>query len=302
MATAHQTPVGTHLQVKKIAVLTDFSQNAGNCLRFAAAIARGYKAGIILAHAYMPASCAYAAPEAAMVFQTLGAERQGFKSRLLDEAGAPFLRGIPCAVLLIEGAPKDLLEKVKNADLIVVGTSGETGLRKAALGSTAETIFRSSSVPVLTVGPHCDCRRAEKAGINTVLYATDFSTGAEIALPYALSIAKEHGAKLILLHVASDKDVPFSFDRTMASAEPLEALHRLVPGLAGLKSHPMCIVGFGKPNAVITEKAKDLQASVIVIGARGADRLSSVVSHLAGGTAYGVVANAECPVLTIPRI
>ena len=88
----------------------------------------------------------------------------------------------------------------------------------------------------------------------------------------------------------------------MASAEPLEALHRLVPGLAGLKSHPMCIVGFGKPNAVITEKAKDLQASVIVIGARGADRLSSVVSHLAGGTAYGVVANAECPVLTIPRI
>jgi nucleotide-binding universal stress UspA family protein len=302
MATAHQRSMGTHLQIKKIVVLTDFSQNADNGLRFAAAIAREYKAAILLAHAYMAASCAYAAPEAGQVFQTLDAERQRFKTRLLEEAGAPFLRGVHCTVLLIEGAPKDLLGKIKDADLIVVGTSGETGLGKAALGSTAETIFRSSSVPVLTVGPGCDCRGAEGSALNTVLYATDFSAGAEVALPYALSIAKEHGANLVLLHVASDKDVPFSFDRTMASAEPLEALHRLVPDRAGLKSQPMCIVGFGRPNAVIIEKARDLQAGVIVIGARGADRLSSVVSHFAGGTAYGVAANAECPVLTIPRI
>ncbi len=298
MATAHQTWVDTHLQIKKIVVLTDFSRNADNGLRFGAAIARGYDASIILAHAYLPASCAYAAPEAALVYQTSNTERQRFETHLLDLARAPFLRGIRCTVLLIEGVAKDLLEKVRNADLIVVGTSGETGFGKAALGSTAETIFRSSSVPVLTVGPRCNWRGPS---LNTVLYATDFSAGAEIALSYALSIAQEHGARLVLLHVARHKDVPFSFDRTMASAAPMEALHRLVPDRGGLKSQPMCIVGFGKANEVIVEKARDLQAGVIVIGARAADRLSSVVFHFAGGTAYGVVANAQCPVLMVPK-
>jgi nucleotide-binding universal stress UspA family protein len=300
MATAHQAKTLTHLQIAKIAVLTDLSENAANSLRFAAAIARGHEASIVLAHAYMPSSCAYAAPEAEMVLQSLDAERQRLKTRLLDEARVPFLRGIRCAVLLIEGTPKDLLEKLKDADLIVVGTSGERGLGKATLGSTAEAIFRSSSVPVLTVGPHCNCRGAEETALNTVLYATDFSAGAAIALPYALSIAEEQGAQLVLLHVASDKNVPFSFDRSMASAEPLEALHRLVPNSAGLKSQPMCIVGFGMPNAVIIGKARNLQAGVIVMGARGAGRFSSVVSHFGGGTAYEVAANAECPVLTVP--
>jgi nucleotide-binding universal stress UspA family protein len=63
----------------------------------------------------------------------------------------------------------------------------------------------------------------------------------------------------------------------------------------------MCVVGFGKPDAVITETARTLQADVIVMGARGAGKLASLVSHFGGRTACGVAANAECPVLTIPK-
>lgn len=39
------------------------------------------------------------------------------------------------------------------ADLIVCGTHGRTGLRRVALGSTAEEIVRRSSSPVLLVPP-----------------------------------------------------------------------------------------------------------------------------------------------------
>ncbi len=290
-----------HLQFKKIAVLTDFSKNAHAALRFSAAIAKRYEAGILLAHAYIPLACAFSAPDAALVLKALDDERQSLKTQLLDKAGADFLRGIQCTILLIEGTPQDMLGRLREADLIVVGTSGETGLAKAALGSTAETIFRSSSIPVLTIGPACSRSRTEEADVHTVLYATDFSAGAALALPYALSIAKEYGAKLVLLHVARDKDAEFSFDRAMASEEPLEALHGLVPDSAGFTSQPLCVVGFGRPHIVILEKARDLQASVIVIGVRGADGFASVVSHSGGGTAYRVAADAECPVLTIPR-
>ena len=73
------------------------------------------------------------------------------------------------------------------------------------MGSTAETIFRSSTVPVLTVGPNCRCHRSEAIVLNTILYATDFSPVSDLALPYAFSIAKEHHAHLVLLHVAKGK-------------------------------------------------------------------------------------------------
>ncbi len=72
MATTQQVLPHTWPKIKKIAVLTDFSQSADTALRFAAAFARGYGADIVLGHAYLPASCAYAAPKVKLVYQFLG--------------------------------------------------------------------------------------------------------------------------------------------------------------------------------------------------------------------------------------
>ena len=299
VATAHQTIPYTQLKIKKVAVLTDFSQNADTALRFAAAFARGYKADIVLAHAYSPPSCAYAAPEIKLVQQTLDASWQRLRDQLLSQTEATYLRDIKCTVVLREGTAKELLEELRDADLIVVGTSGATGLKRATLGSTAETIFRSSAAPVLTVGPHCRCSGTENIALNTILYATDFSPGSVLALPYALSIAREHNSKLVLLHVAHAKDAQSSFERTMVSAEPLEKLRKLAQSGIDLKRQPTCVVGLGTPAATIIEKAKKDQADLIVAGVRGAGTLISAISHLGGGTAYHIAANADCPVLTI---
>ncbi|HKQ12647.1 MAG TPA: universal stress protein [Steroidobacteraceae bacterium] len=62
----------------------------------------------------------------------------------------------PNAVLIetIGGRAADLIvEQAKQcrADLIVMGTHGRRGLRRLALGSDAELVLRSSSVPVLLV-------------------------------------------------------------------------------------------------------------------------------------------------------
>jgi nucleotide-binding universal stress UspA family protein len=299
VATAYQTMKQTRAQIKRIAVLTDFSQNAENALRLAATIARGYKASIALAHAYLPPSSAFAAPEVKLVYQALETRRRDLEDQLLAATEADFLRDINCVGILREGSPTELLKELNHPDLIVVGTSGGTGWEKAALGSTAETIFRSSSVPVLTVGPHCRGSGTESLALDTVLYATDFSVGAAGALPCALSIAREHGAKLVLLHVRSDKDVLLSFKRPMATAGPLEKLHKLVPSELDLEYRPTYVVRFGKPEDVIIEEAKHCGAKIIVIGVQRINALASVVSHFAGGTAYGVAVNADCPVLTI---
>jgi nucleotide-binding universal stress UspA family protein len=42
----------------------------------------------------------------------------------------------------------------KKADLVVIGTHGRRGLARAILGSVAENIIRTATVPVLTIhGP-----------------------------------------------------------------------------------------------------------------------------------------------------
>ena len=302
MATASQAISHTRLKIEKVAVLVDFSKTADTALRFAAALAREHKAGIVLAHAYLPPSSALSAPRIELTYEALDHWREGLRLSLLKQTEAIYLRDIHCTILLREGSPSDLLRDLGDADLIVVGTSGETGFRKATLGSTAEVIFRSSAVPVLTVGPHCDPSGRGEIALDTVLYATDFSAGADAALSYALSIAREHGAKLVLLHVEESNDMPFSFDRAMASAEPLEKLRHLVPDGISLRHKPVYVVGFGAPDALILEEAKNREANIIVVGARGAGAFSGAVSHFGGGTAYKVAANADCPVLTVRKV
>jgi|SRR5579883_407651 nucleotide-binding universal stress UspA family protein len=300
MATTQQITPAPKLKIEKIAVLTDFSKGADAALEYAATFARAYDASIVLVHAYVPPTAAWAAPEMILVYETLDEVRQSLEDRLHNLTKASFLHGIHCTTMLRVGGTQDLLDAVSDADLVVVGTAGGSGLEKAALGSTAEAIFRSSTIPVLTVGPHCPCNGKAAVAIKTILYATDFSSGAGIALAYATSIAREQQAELILLHVKDDEGVPFTFERTMASAEPLEKLQKLSPE-KGLPSRPLCTVRFGAPDKIILEEAKKHDANLIVMGARGAGALAGLISHFGGGTAYKVAANATCPVLTIRK-
>ena len=77
------------------------------------------------------------------------------------------------------------------SDLLVMGTIGRTGVRKILLGSVAEEAMRESRCPVLTVGPKSHA--AEEIGFRQILYATDFSTDALVAAPYALAFAQNYG-------------------------------------------------------------------------------------------------------------
>ncbi|MGQ0568251.1 MAG: universal stress protein [Armatimonadota bacterium] len=63
-------------------------------------------------------------------------------------------RGLRPAPHLIEGIPYlQIVEAAKGhqADLVVIGTHGRTGLSHMMLGSVAERVVRTSEVPVLTI-------------------------------------------------------------------------------------------------------------------------------------------------------
>lgn len=62
----------------------------------------------------------------------------------------------PVPLVMLEGSPVDEVVRVARdhrADLLVVGTHGRTGVRRAVLGSVAEQIVRRAGCSVLVVRP-----------------------------------------------------------------------------------------------------------------------------------------------------
>lgn len=136
-----------------VLVGTDFSDSATRAVERAVDVARRYEAAIHVVHVFalplldgaphIPAAQGWIAP----IEQA--AQEQ------LDELVEGLRRGgVEVTSTLRSGAAWDqiltLIGEI-HADLLVVGTHGRTGLRRALLGSIAERLVRHSPVPVLTV-------------------------------------------------------------------------------------------------------------------------------------------------------
>ena len=77
-----------------------------------------------------------------------GKEAVEFVERLARESG------VKAETSIVEGSPGEEIVRhgsQANADIIVIGSVGRTGLDKFLLGSVAEKVVRNSKIPVLTI-------------------------------------------------------------------------------------------------------------------------------------------------------
>jgi nucleotide-binding universal stress UspA family protein len=291
---------GVRLTLKNILLLTDFSEPSELAVPFATAIAREYESKLYAMHVLTPLPLAYATPEsAAAAIERLEEGAQAGMQRL-----DAHLVGVPHETMLVRG--ESVWPSVEQAlseceiDLVILGTHGRTGAMKLLLGSVAEEIFRRAGVPVLTIGPSVSKGLHRGGQFRRVLFATDFTTEAQAAAPYAISMAQEHQARLLLLHVMRDPD--FKARKRTAEDSVANAMHQLyelVPQEAELWCRPEATVRFGNPAERILEAATELEADLIVLGTRDAAGHLGAATHLERTTAHKVVAHAPCPVLTI---
>jgi nucleotide-binding universal stress UspA family protein len=158
-------------------------------------------------------------------------------------------------------------------------------------------MFRNSPCPVLTVGPHVRPREEADFQIRQILCPSDLTERSFSAVPYAISMAAECSAHLTLLHVVPEELAPEE-DAVFAKVKLNGAMQRLFPAEARPWSDFEIVVQSGKPADVIAAVAKTRQADLIVLGVRTADAL---ITHMEENTAYRVVTEAECPVMTVPE-
>jgi len=136
---------------RKLLVATDFADASKRALAEAVELAQQIDASITLVHAY--ANPVYAASDAVLVTaDMLGEVLRSAKYAMqlaVDEyvtAKVPILtdlREAPAAPAILEAADK------AEADWIVVGTRGRSGVGRLVLGSVAEDVIRRSTRPVL---------------------------------------------------------------------------------------------------------------------------------------------------------
>lgn len=89
------------------------------------------------------------------------------------------------------------LARRRRPDLIVVGTHGRRGLRRAVLGSTAESVIRLSPFPVLAA-------RGKARRVRSILAPVNFTPYAEAGFAYAAAASAGLSARLKILHVTGD--------------------------------------------------------------------------------------------------
>ncbi len=137
--------------------------------------------------------------------------------------------------------------------------------------------------------------------LETILFATDFSSSAETAWLYVKALASRYRSQVRLMHVVDFSaafkapDAGLSMDIFRRFGE--ESLTRLRSELVSEKIKVEAILCEGMdPAAEILHAAQSLSANLLVIGTRGHKGLAKLVL---GSTAEELIHEAQCPILTI---
>jgi universal stress protein A len=140
-------------EIQNILVAVDFSDYSKTALQYATFLAEGFGATLTLVHAVEP----YVYPEdlsAGFTIEEIDARWMQKHKEKLEALRRTIKEGIPSTVVVTMGtAWNQIVEMAKswNADMVVIGTHGRTGLKHALLGSTAERVVRHAACPVLVV-------------------------------------------------------------------------------------------------------------------------------------------------------
>lgn len=189
-------PQVARISIKDILFPRDFSQASEAALSFALKLARIYGSRVQVAHVIIPEPCPRVLSP--RVHEQDSAWNES-NERLDEFTRSPSVGDVQCRSLLANGELDEIIPTMireHEIDMVILGTRGRREVSRLVLGSKAETIYRSASCPVLTVGPQIN--RAEWK-LETILCPVDLDGDPKPALDYALSLAEDNAASLMVM-------------------------------------------------------------------------------------------------------
>ncbi|GFH37790.1 universal stress protein [Streptomyces pacificus] len=282
---------------RPIAVGVDGSDGSLAAVDWAAdeAALRGAPLRLVYATQWIPHQ-----PQAVRMTHEERAEEAGDVLGAVEERARARRPGLTLAAEEVEDAPaRVLLDAGSEADVLVVGTHGLSGVGGFMVGSVGQEVVADAKHPVVLVRPDYreDARGAH--GRNRVVLGLDIDDAADEVLEFAFDYAARRG---VPLHVLHSRHAPFLHrHRAAAEAESgpqAETASALAQAVRPYRDkYPAVDVSeesaVGRPADRLVQEAAD--ARLVVLGRRRGHG-----SHI-GSTTHALIHHAACPVAVVPH-
>ncbi|MFN8392073.1 MAG: universal stress protein [Bdellovibrionota bacterium] len=209
--------------------------------------------------------------------QKIAAESQFFHKAFLERCESAQIEG---RFLSVRGEPEQVLqERARAVDFIVLGNSGlRTGAASKQTGDTAKLILQSVARPVLVVAE-------DVTGESKMVVAYDGTLPSDRALRAAAEFAEI--SDIDALHLITVTSSPSDCEKLQAPA--LEYLSAY-----SVQVTPVCVTG--EPGEAILTYIDQIDASVLVLGAFGSNKVNEKVF---GSTTEAVLHQGQTAVLLV---
>jgi nucleotide-binding universal stress UspA family protein len=296
-------------------------------MRFAQAVAGRYGASLTVVHVLENPHIDIPGGDtgAFSLGEIVGLYREEREEKILDvlrHEGAPAVRS---EVVFKEGIPyKEIVKAAQEVEVdMVIMCTCTGGLHGSLIGHSTERVIRLAPCPVLSVQTNNrpgqreklenlhDLMNTDPSAKRTILLPTDFSEHSALAANYAISLAQEYEAEILVLHIL---ERVAEFTSMMGTEMPghetvmvyyddlLKSAQRRIKEICdrasehNVETRQQIITG--NPRHEILAIANSEPIDLIVIGTHGRKGFSRV---LHGSVAEAVVRHAPCSVLSVKR-
>lgn len=188
--------------LKTILFPTDFTEDAAQAYTYAVKIAAQANAELHLLHAIEePYDFATRVEE---TVDALIEKAEEHFEKLIAEAASEF-EHLNIEYHIERGKPYGVINQKADeigADLLVMGTKGESSLKRILYGNVTSDVILDSKIPVMTVPIN-----SKKPYLDRFLFATDFRSKDMEALKSTVFLANIFDAEVHVLHVSEEKDM-----------------------------------------------------------------------------------------------
>lgn len=185
--------------IKNILVPVDFSKPAENALKVAVQLAKKNDAKITVLHVIELAESLFGTEQFNVDDEQILFFMKVAKKKFNKFLQKDYLEGVDVVDVVDVGPASYVISEnieKQNADLVLMGSTGASGLQEVLIGSNTEKIVRRSEVPVLVVK-----KEMKEFAIKNVIFASNFEMESIEAFKKAKVFADSFDAKMELLYV-----------------------------------------------------------------------------------------------------
>lgn len=195
---------------------------------------------------------------------------------------------------VIEGIESETLLKYSEEneiDLILAGRRGISEIEQILIGSTTSRLIRNSKIPVLVIP-----KAKRNVKIESILSPIDLGESTLLELQYSISLARQLGAKLHVIHVSEF----FNYKVPVLKRDKLiETINERIHNIAKENDYEIEEITYvsGDPAAKIIETAKKKKIDLIPMASH---QRQGMERFFLGSISEKVLMYSNVPVLILP--